>query len=589
MKNTELTSEFLTAAKRRIEAAVIPAMERIFGHGAPTFAEDFRPGLKRLEKVVSFYDYEACGISVLAPLAVAGDPRAQRLVQSLQRNMEHYCREVHGHDVPGCGVWTVPLRRLLLHLALAYRVLERGLTAEEKLRFRGLVDQQVPLAIEHCRHFQPGRTDLHLAGVNNHTAIFMQGIWHCGRVFGRPDWVELTREFAERYYASGHPDGYFEEHTNAEREGGPSLVYTPLTAGSLYDVLDGRSRPRDKFVKAGNCFRAFLNCRRELIPIADERTNENSKWACYGLALHSLTPCGRAFIRESLESMDFASASPETLAVVYHDLDLMQTGPAQTPEYRCDGACRVTLPLGVVRGYGFTAGLSALRALNRTRAPASDYALDQQTMVYLAHRDAGVLLTGLKSKGDPDYSTFRIGDDAYTVRTGTLEMGDDWAEATLYYETFAATLRWDLGPHARLTLRVDTDRPVVTTLPATTAACVLSPVPVETVRLKGFSPYSDGNAADAVPALRFRWEKELVIEFGVPHCPTPGIMAEETADGILLRPAAVLPMETYTPERRAEFLLSNATDAADYAAAVKAVKAMGLQPARIKHRKPTGA
>ena len=67
------------------------------------------------------------------------------------------------------------------------------------------------------------------------------------------------------------------------------------------------------------------------------------------------------------------------------------------------------------------------------------------------------------------------------------------------------------------------------------------------------------------------------------------VVAEETAEGILLRPAAVLPMETYTPERRAEFLLSNATDAADYAAAVKAVKAMGVQPARIKHRKPTGA
>lgn len=516
--STELTPEFLTAVRRRIEAVVVPTMEEIYGHGGPTFRDDFRPGLKPMEKTVSFYDYEACGLSVLAPLAVAGDPRAQRLVEILQRNMEHYCREVHGHEIPECGVWTVPLRRLLLHVALAYRVLEPGLTPEDKRRFRELIDQQVPLAIAHCREFLPGRTDLHLAGVNNHTAIFMQGIWYCGLVFGRPDWVELTREFAERYCVSGHPDGYFEEHTNAEREGGPSMVYTPLTAGSLYDVLDGQNRPCEKFVKAGNCFRAFLNHRRELIPIADERTNANEAWACYGLALHSLTPRGRAFIRESLETMDFAGASPETLAVIYHELDLMQTGPTATPEYRSDGACRITLPLGVVRGHGFAAGLSALRALNRIQAPKSDYALDQQSMVYLAHRDTGVLLTGLKSKYDPGYSTFRIGDDAYTVRTGTLAMGDAWAEATLHYETFTATLRWDLGPRARLTLRVDTDRPVVTTLPVTAAAaaCLRSPVPVETVRLKGFSPYSQGNAADEVPALRFRWQKELVLEFGVP-------------------------------------------------------------------------
>ena len=67
------------------------------------------------------------------------------------------------------------------------------------------------------------------------------------------------------------------------------------------------------------------------------------------------------------------------------------------------------------------------------------------------------------------------------------------------------------------------------------------------------------------------------------------IMTEETPDGILLRPAAVMPIESYTPERKAEFLLSNAVDTDDYARAVKEVKSMGLDPAKIKHRKPTGA
>ena len=66
------------------------------------------------------------------------------------------------------------------------------------------------------------------------------------------------------------------------------------------------------------------------------------------------------------------------------------------------------------------------------------------------------------------------------------------------------------------------------------------------------------------------------------------LMAEETSEGILLRPAAVLAMESYTPQRKAEFLLSNAVDAADYAVALKAVKAMGLDPAKIKHHKPAG-
>lgn len=511
---TALTPEFLTAARQRIAAAVVPTMERIYGHGEPCFREDYRPGLKRIEKVVSFYDYEACGLSVLAPLAAAGDPRAQRLLQILQQNMDHYCREIHGHEIEGHGIWTVPLRRLLLHVALAYRVLEPGLSPAARRRFRDLVEQQVPLAIAHCHQFYPGRKDLHhLAGVNNHTAVFMQGIWHCGQAFGRPDWIEIAREFAERYYASGHPDGYFEEHTNEEREGGPSLVYSPLTAGCLYDVLEGGKRRQEKFVKAGDFFRGFINHNREAIPLADERTNINSVGVSIGLALHSLTPRGRTFIRELLEGMDCADDSPEALALVYREIGLMQTGPVEPPEYRTDGAFRITLPLGVVRKHGFTAGISALRALNRTMAPMDDYALDQQSMVYLAHRDTGVLLTGLKSKHDPEFSTFRIGNDAYTVRTGTLAMGDGWAEATLFYETFTATLRWDLGVRARLTLRVDTDRPVVTTLPATEAAQVQASVPAERVQLNGFSPYRQGNAADDVPALRFRWEKELVVEF----------------------------------------------------------------------------
>ncbi len=64
------------------------------------------------------------------------------------------------------------------------------------------------------------------------------------------------------------------------------------------------------------------------------------------------------------------------------------------------------------------------------------------------------------------------------------------------------------------------------------------------------------------------------------------VMTEETPEGILLRPASIMAGESYTPERKAEFLLSNAVDAADYAEAVKAVKAMGLVPARIRHRKP---
>jgi bifunctional DNA-binding transcriptional regulator/antitoxin component of YhaV-PrlF toxin-antitoxin module len=64
------------------------------------------------------------------------------------------------------------------------------------------------------------------------------------------------------------------------------------------------------------------------------------------------------------------------------------------------------------------------------------------------------------------------------------------------------------------------------------------------------------------------------------------VVAEEAPYGILIRPAAVVPIEIYTPERRAEFLLSNAADQADYRRAVEEVRSLGLDPGKIRHKRP---
>ncbi|MBW4616733.1 MAG: AbrB/MazE/SpoVT family DNA-binding domain-containing protein [Desmonostoc vinosum HA7617-LM4] len=64
------------------------------------------------------------------------------------------------------------------------------------------------------------------------------------------------------------------------------------------------------------------------------------------------------------------------------------------------------------------------------------------------------------------------------------------------------------------------------------------------------------------------------------------IITEETAQGILIRPAVALPIEIYTSERRAEFLLSNATNEEEYQAARSEVIAMGLNPDEIQHHRP---
>ena len=61
--------------------------------------------------------------------------------------------------------------------------------------------------------------------------------------------------------------------------------------------------------------------------------------------------------------------------------------------------------------------------------------------------------------------------------------------------------------------------------------------------------------------------------------PKPGWLA-------WFRPAVVVPVERYTAERKAEFLLSTATTEKDYRRARKEVKRLGLDPDVVPHRQP---
>ena len=63
------------------------------------------------------------------------------------------------------------------------------------------------------------------------------------------------------------------------------------------------------------------------------------------------------------------------------------------------------------------------------------------------------------------------------------------------------------------------------------------------------------------------------------------VVAEESEYGVLLRPAAVLPVEVYSAERKAEFLIANATGATDRTRADEEVRRMGLDPRKLRPRR----
>jgi AbrB family looped-hinge helix DNA binding protein len=60
------------------------------------------------------------------------------------------------------------------------------------------------------------------------------------------------------------------------------------------------------------------------------------------------------------------------------------------------------------------------------------------------------------------------------------------------------------------------------------------------------------------------------------------VVAEEAEYGVLLRPAAVVPLEIYSPERKAELLLANAVDSKDLKAAEAEIRRLGIDPRKIR-------
>ncbi|GAV22751.1 AbrB/MazE/SpoVT family DNA-binding domain-containing protein [Carboxydothermus pertinax] len=60
------------------------------------------------------------------------------------------------------------------------------------------------------------------------------------------------------------------------------------------------------------------------------------------------------------------------------------------------------------------------------------------------------------------------------------------------------------------------------------------------------------------------------------------LIAEETKEGLLLKPAEIYEVEIYSNERKAEFLLANAVSEEDRMWAYGEIRKMGLNPEEIE-------
>ena len=460
-----LSGDFLQEVRSRIHTAILPKAEAYFKEGEDAYSQG-NSALKRGEMSVGYYDYQPCAVSTLGVLAAEGNERALVVIRRIFDNTRYYIDEWRKKEG-----YTVSLRRAQLHLVLCYDRLRDLVEPGEAEAWRALLTRTAEDMLDHFHNLQERVPALDNRGFGtgiNHVAIAAEGMWKSGEILGRPEWQEIAGAFIDRLIAYGHPDGYFEEHTNDAREGGPSLVYTPLTAGCAHIVQRWRNAlDRERFAQCGALYRNFTDTQFRAMAFADERANPHGLGS-YGIAIHALSPEGRGFLRMALDPDDGAvhldRMSLEGLSRLNLELDYTETGNGAISEPFHEGTFRISMPLGVARSHGWTIGLSAMKALNREISPRGDYALDRQNLLDLSHTVAGTVLPGAKSKYDPLWSTVRIGDDAYPTRTGNLQMQADRAVAEVFYETFSVHVTWIYGECPRLVMASDAEGPLKTQL-----------------------------------------------------------------------------------------------------------------------------
>ncbi|MCZ7643907.1 MAG: hypothetical protein M5U26_01260 [Planctomycetota bacterium] len=151
----------------------------------------------------------------------------------------------------------------------------------------------------------------------NHVSLYLTTLYRAGTVLGRKDLADLALPMARALAADVHPDGYWEEHGDLLRNGGPTPSYNYLThcAIGLFRAWTGE----DVFLRAlerstrfhGN----FSYPDASFFELIDERVRHGKGPRVWGLFGFSHWDFGRGMARAKFEGWragegDLAATSP---------------------------------------------------------------------------------------------------------------------------------------------------------------------------------------------------------------------------------------------------------------------------------------
>jgi hypothetical protein len=271
-----------------------------------------------------------------------------------------------------------------------------------------------------------------------------------------------------------HPDGYWEEHGDLLRTGGPTLSYNYLThcGASLMYEWTGEQVFLDAIRKSTEFHGNFCYPDATFVELLDERVRHDlfatpRVWGLFGFT-HWAPGRGMARVHFAnwLKSESEKTKSPELLARHCENAMYWHAGAEeQAPFQKREREARMTLAGGIFSKDGWSVALSAMPAINPEDPAYRDnpFGLDRQKLFSVWHEKAGLVVDGSMAKGQPENSTFWAGATYatdYYPSAGTVGSeggaGGWWVAKAAYKSFFGeARVRAVSGSELEVALKVD--------------------------------------------------------------------------------------------------------------------------------------
>jgi len=301
----------------------------------------------------------------------------------------------------------------------------------------------------------------------NHAALYVSTIYRAGSVLNRPELCAFVLPIGRALAADIHPDGYWEEHGDLLRTGGPTPSYNYLTHGgmALLHAWTGEEVFADAIRKSTAFHEKFSYPDATFLELIDERVRHDlvatpRVWGLFGF---SGSPSGRGMAKihftHWLKSvLDRNAIAPETLARHCENFLYWNHGPMEPAAFEKPVRCAfLALPAALFSRDGWSAGLSAMAAINPEDPAYRDnpFALDRQKLFSVWHENAGLIVDGSHSKNQPENSTFRASSsyatDYYPSGGRVYEEDGAWV-AHAAYKSFFGEVR--VKPLSRDQMRI---------------------------------------------------------------------------------------------------------------------------------------